>query len=451
MENQVVWQERFNIGVEVIDKEHRKLFGILGRMLSNKQQDEKSKWVYQEGIKYFKEHAMKHFAEEEVYMASISYEGFEAHRRVHDNFRKKTLPALERELNQSDYSEEAVSHFLGVCAGWLIGHTLTEDRAITGKSGSRWRKLMPEEEQTAMKEMILHLLNDMFGLNARVISDCYGGEKFGKGIYYRLVYGGNQGEKWEILLVFEEKLLLNTIGSIIDTQSDEVDVMVMNATRYTARQFVERISKQFLNVDVYKVTEESLLNYEQFQEKFEGHHPQFSLLFDTGQGYFAYCVVAPHLLPDENGTSIEAENAMAKVKSYLNKSHANRNQAQKQKILVVDDSELMRLAMKELLEKDYEITTADSGLSAIRSITLDRPDLVLLDYEMPICDGSQVLGMIRSEKDFEDIPVIFLTSRMDKESVHKVISLKPSGYLLKTLSPEKIKKEVDDFFKKKSS
>ena len=56
-----------------------------------------------------------------------------------------------------------------------------------------------------------------------------------------------------------------------------------------------------------------------------------------------------------------------------------------------------------------------------------------------------------SEKDFEDIPVIFLTSRMDKESVHKVISLKPSGYLLKTLSPEKIKKEVDDFFKKKSS
>ena len=103
------------------------------------------------------------------------------------------------------------------------------------------------------------------------------------------------------------------------------------------------------------------------------------------------------------------------------------------------------------MEKDYEITTADSGLSAIRSITLDRPDLVLLDYEMPICDGSQVLGMIRSEKDFEDIPVIFLTSRMDKESVHKVISLKPSGYLLKTLSPEKIKKEVDDFFKKKSS
>ena len=46
-------------------------------------------------LNIFKEHAMKHFTEEEAYMASISYEGFEMHRRLHDNFRKKTLPVLE--------------------------------------------------------------------------------------------------------------------------------------------------------------------------------------------------------------------------------------------------------------------------------------------------------------------------------------------------------------------
>ena len=109
---------------------------------------------------------MKHFAEEEVYMASISYPGFETHRRVHDNFRKKTLPSLEKELNQSNYSEEAMEHFLGVCAGWLIGHTLTEDRAITGRVESRWRELLPEEEQSAMRRMILNLLDEMFGLKA---------------------------------------------------------------------------------------------------------------------------------------------------------------------------------------------------------------------------------------------------------------------------------------------
>lgn len=111
MGNQFIWQDRFNIGVDIIDKEHKKLFSIMNRLLIFSDQEDKSQWVCQEGLKYFKDHAMKHFSEEEVYMASISYKGYESHRRVHDNFRKNTLPALERELSRSNYSPDAVSHF----------------------------------------------------------------------------------------------------------------------------------------------------------------------------------------------------------------------------------------------------------------------------------------------------------------------------------------------------
>ena len=75
--------------------------------------------------------------------------------------------------------------------------------------------------------------------------------------------------------------------------------------------------------------------------------------------------------------------------------------------------------------------------------------MVLLDYEMPVCDGSHVLEMLRSEKEFADIPVIFLTSRDDTESVKKVLSLKADGYLLKHLNPMDIKKRIDDYFKAK--
>ena len=120
-----------------------------------------------------------------------------------------------------------------------------------------------------------------------------------------------------------------------------------------------------------------------------------------------------------------------------------------QKILVVDDSSVMCQMMQKLLEKDYDITLANSGLSAIRCIILARPDLVLLDYEMPVCDGRQVLEMIRSEEDMADIPVIFLTGRIDKESVGKVVSLKPEGYLVKSLKPEEIKRNIDNYFKNK--
>ena len=66
---------------------------------------------------------------------------------------------------------------------------------------------------------------------------------------------------------------------------------------------------------------------------------------------------------------------------------------------------------------------------------------------MPVCDGRQVVGMIRSEEDFADIPVVFLTGRGDKESIQKVLSLKPKGYLIKTLGAEEIKKNIDDFMK----
>lgn len=446
MANQLVWQDRFNIGVEIIDSEHKKLFGIMNRLFMHKAEESKRQWVCQEGIKYFKDHAMKHFTEEEQYMASIDYADFETHRRLHDNFRQKTLPALEKELAQSSFSPEAIDHFLGVCAGWLLGHTLTEDRAITGKAVSKWGELLPEEQQAAMRKMIIQLLSDMFQLNASVVSDCYGGEKFGKAVYYRLAYAGKKGERWEIILGFEEKLLLKTIGSMMNIDSEEVNVMLINIARYMAQQFVHRISEQYPASSEYEMKDEKLLSYEQFSKNLDREKPQASLLFDTGEGYFAYCVIAPHLFESEaEGTTIKADNAMSEIKNYLNENDVSR----KKKILVVDDSEVVRRAMMDLLGKDYAVEAAKSGIAAIKCMTLGRPDLVLLDYEMPICDGSVILEMMRSEEEFADIPVYFLTGNVSRESVQKVIPLKPAGYLVKTLKPEEIKKNIDDYFKKK--
>lgn len=442
--NQFLWQDRFNIGVDIIDREHKRLFSIMNKLFSYMEDGEKSRWVCEEGIKFFKEHAMKHFSEEEVYMASIGYHGYDMHRRLHDNFRKKTLPEIERELKETKYAPEAVKHFLGVCAGWLIGHTMTEDRAITGKAVSKWGGLLPEEQQAAMKRVIIQLLQDLFCLQAKVISESYGGEKFGKGVYYRLAYGSKDGQTWEIFLVFEERLLVRTIGELLGEESEKLSTMMMNATRYTAQQFVDRVRIHFPTAELFEVKEENLLTYEQFQRVFGKRSPQCSLLFDTGEGYFAYCVMAPHLLEETVGPAIKADNAMVEIANYLKNNEAGG----RRKVLVVDDSNVVRHAMKELLGRDYDVSMAPSGLSAIRSMILDRPDLVLLDYEMPVCDGKQVLEMIRAEKEFADIPVIFLTGTANKEHIQKVVALKPAGYLLKTMKQEQIKGCIDEFFQK---
>lgn len=120
----------------------------------------------------------------------------------------------------------------------------------------------------------------------------------------------------------------------------------------------------------------------------------------------------------------------------------------KKKILVVDDSGAMLRNVKGWLQDKYNVILANSGAMAIKYLAMDRPDLVLLDYEMPIVDGKQVLEMIRTETEFRDVPVIFLTSKNDRESIMKVMDLKPEGYLLKTMEPERIVNEVDKFFMK---
>ena len=306
MENHLEWQERYNIGVDIIDKEHKKLFKIINKLFAFGEDEEKSQWVCQEGIKYFKDHAVKHFADEEAYMESIHYKGLQMHKRIHSDFRDKTLPLLQKELEDSEYSEESVSHFLGVCTGWLLGHTLTEDHAIVGRARSKWEGLLPEEENAAMRQAILQQLYDMFQLDAKVLSESYSGEKFGRGIYYRITYVNENKKKFETVLVFEETLLINTIGKMMGVKTDKVTVMLVNAVRYTARQFVKCIMECFPATDEFKLKTENLLTYEQFRKVFEREHPQFSMLFDTGKGYFAYCVIAPHLNEIGIGTNINS-------------------------------------------------------------------------------------------------------------------------------------------------
>lgn len=118
----------------------------------------------------------------------------------------------------------------------------------------------------------------------------------------------------------------------------------------------------------------------------------------------------------------------------------------KKHILLVDDSGTMLRTIKGWLESKYRISMANSATAAISFLAMNKPDLVLLDYEMPICSGPQMLQMIRSELKTESLPVIFLTAKGDKESVAQVLSLKPQGYLLKSMPPNSIIEAIDNFF-----
>lgn len=452
MEN-IVWKDDYKMGVDFLDKEHKQLFSTMDKLLRISENEEKSVWACREGIKYLKNHTVEHFEHEEEYMRSIDYKDYAIHKRLHDNFRYKTLPALEEEMVETEYSIESIRHFLGVCIGWVVAHTQTEDQAISGKTISKWADIPHEQEKDALEQNIVQLVDEMFHLNAKLISEQYTGEDFGSVVCSRYIYRGKQKEKWEVTLVFEEQLLLQIISGILKTQYQKVDDMVINVTRYISRQFLEQIRESFPSIDLCEIEKECLLTHEQLLDMFERSHPPCSLLFDTGEGYFAFCAASTDSMRGRIGASVDPNHAMDAIKEYLSKDGDTdaeiSDAASKKKILVVDDSDFMRSRIIKLLEQDYEMTEAASSLSAIKSLTINRPDLILLDYEMPVCDGRQTLEMIRSEKDTADIPVIFLTGRGDRESVQKVMELKPERYLLKTMTDQDVKKNIDAFFVKR--
>ncbi len=115
----------------------------------------------------------------------------------------------------------------------------------------------------------------------------------------------------------------------------------------------------------------------------------------------------------------------------------------KKRILVVDDNGTTLRTMKAMLEEYYEVTIAISGAQAMTSIGKKRPDLILLDYEMPVCDGKMTLEMIRADEDMKSIPVIFLTAVNDRANIEAVLKLKPAGYFLKPAIKDKLLAEID--------
>ena len=99
--------------------------------------------------------------------------------------------------------------------------------------------------------------------------------------------------------------------------------------------------------------------------------------------------------------------------------------------------------MKKMLEEYYEVALAISGAQAMTSIGKKRPDLILLDYEMPVCDGKMTLEMIRADEDLQSIPVVFLTSINDRANIEAVLKLKPAGYFLKPPVKDRLLGELE--------
>lgn len=115
-------------------------------------------------------------------------------------------------------------------------------------------------------------------------------------------------------------------------------------------------------------------------------------------------------------------------------------------ILVIDDDADFLTIIEYWLSEVYNVHCSRSGADALSYLESHRPDLILLDYEMPGMNGNKVMDRIRSNPRNEHIPIIFLTGKNDRECVIKILEKKPDGYLLKSMPREVLLDSLDRFF-----
>ena len=107
-------------------------------------------------------------------------------------------------------------------------------------------------------------------------------------------------------------------------------------------------------------------------------------------------------------------------------------------ILLIDDSPVQLRQVREILKSKYRVLMAASGLQAMNILLKEKPDLIFLDYDMPVLDGKGTLEQIRANEQSRDIPVVFLTAVNSKEKILAVAPLNPSDYLLKPVNANRI-------------
>jgi len=106
------------------------------------------------------------------------------------------------------------------------------------------------------------------------------------------------------------------------------------------------------------------------------------------------------------------------------------------KILVVEDVELNRDLLIQLLEDDYEVITAVDGATGIELAERECPDLILMDLSLPVIDGWEATRRIKASEALRSIPIIALTAHAMSGDAEKARECGCDDYLSKPLDED---------------
>ncbi len=121
------------------------------------------------------------------------------------------------------------------------------------------------------------------------------------------------------------------------------------------------------------------------------------------------------------------------------------------KILLVDDEpDIVEFLKYNLEQQNFEVIVGHNGEEALQKL-VEKPDLILLDIMMPKLDGFETCKRIREKKEFENVPIVFLTAKAGEIDEIKGLELGASDYIQKPISPNKLIARVKSNLRKAES
>jgi len=100
-------------------------------------------------------------------------------------------------------------------------------------------------------------------------------------------------------------------------------------------------------------------------------------------------------------------------------------------LLCVDDEPLNQQILVDFLEDEYELKTVDNGQACLDSVREDKPDLILLDINMPVMSGIEVCQRLKADENTKDIPIIMVTALATKEEREAGLAANCDAYITK--------------------
>lgn len=111
-------------------------------------------------------------------------------------------------------------------------------------------------------------------------------------------------------------------------------------------------------------------------------------------------------------------------------------------ILLVDDTRTNLDILMELLGEEYDLIPSANTKDALEIVLEEEIDLILLDIMMPDLDGFEVCQILKENPDTKDIPIIFITAKIDEDSIEKAYVIGGSDYLTKPFKPKELLAKV---------